>query len=372
MNTLNAEKGKNGLYCPFPIASPPPTELLVGDTADWLMLNTLSPHKKHANIIAQVGVDYISCCYPDIQPRRMQELSRFAAWNCILDDFVEQGDLHKSSGELIHFLSCLKYICEQEHPYPQPNLGIMEGQPLVAAITEMKKQMGREGNSVAMRNLMSCTSHFISGLIWEIATNIQGCPLDINTFCALRTHNSGMYMAIAMAEYASDIVLSSEERANPILQAACKSLMLVLIIDNDIYSYAKEHSGEHGATSNILDVFQRTKETDLQGALQYTITLRNQSLLYYQRLRSRYWPEPDIRMATYFRSLENIISGNLVFGNINARYSTSDQTSSRTTEHGPHTLRFSGGAIQIVKTWTSDSQLSHTIPAIAWWWSWLE
>ncbi|AZD48532.1 terpene synthase family protein [Pseudomonas chlororaphis] len=372
MNKLNSAAIKNDLYCPFPLASPPSTELLVGDTANWLMLNALSPHEKHANIIAQVGVDYISCCYPDTQPRRMQELSRFAAWNCILDDFVEQGHLHESPGELIHFLSCLKYVCEQEHPYPQPTLGIMENQPLVATITEMKKQMGRESNPAAMRNLMSCTSHFISGLIWEIATNIRGRPLDINTFCALRTHNSGMYMAIAMAEYASDAVLSSEERANPILQAACKSLMLVLVIDNDIYSYAKEHSNGHGVTSNILDIFQRTRQTDLQGALQYTITLRNQSLLCYQRLRARYWPEPDIRIATYFRGLEDIVSGNLVFGNINARYATPDQAPSRTTEHGPHTLRFSGGAIHIVKTWTSDSQLPHIIPAIAWWWSWLE
>src|SRR5690606_26017372 len=173
-------------------------------------------------------------------------------------------------------------------------------------------------------NLMKSLTSFISGLCWESSLRNSGHVPNLNIFCAMRTANGGMYMANAMAQCVNNIDLTVDEQTDTMLQVITKCILFVLVLDNDIYSYKKESLSNLSYT-NIISVFRALKpDEDEESLVKSAVELRNQCLLCYLALREKY-PYMTDKMSLYFKGLEDIISGNLVFGYTNDRYKIPDK-----------------------------------------------
>ena len=323
---------------------------------NWLAKYKLVEHPTYAKGIASVGAMYIVNCYPNIQPNQIQDLIDFASWNCILDDFIEKGTVSSDLSQLTAFLYALKYTCEESNCSNPIDFELLIDSSMTQALVDLKTRMLHWATPSQIHHLMTTLGHFISGLCWESTLRNSGKTPDLNLFCAMRTANAGMYMANAMAQCVNNTCLTIEEQANPILQAMTKCILFVLVLDNDIYSYKKELLSNLPFT-NIISVFKLINpDQSEEEAIKNTIELRNQCLLCYQALRKKYTHMGD-KMALYFQGLEDIISGNLIFGYTNDRYKLP----------GEDNL-----AISFSTTIETPITPPTSIPSILWWWSFLK
>ena len=344
------------VFNPFRMPEAQPVNNYIQESAYWLQRYKLVINDTHAKCIASVGAEYIANCYPAIKPYQAQDLIDFASWVCILDDFIERESLTEDISQLMIFLNVVRYVCEEPNYARPSDFAFFKDCCLTKALVDIKSRIKTWASPSQVHNLMTSLSHFISGLGWETSLRACGGPPDLNTFCAMRTNNGGMYMANALAKCVNNIELSNAEQADPIIQVITKSILFVLVLDNDIYSYNKELSSGL-PYSNIIDVFQlEYPESDKQNPLSRTVELRNQCLMCYLALRTKY-PYNSEKLSLYFQGLEDIISGNLVFGNSNERYKVSDIDAPELT---------------VSKTFEKNIFPPDNIPSIAWWWSFLE
>ncbi|WP_232288940.1 terpene synthase family protein [Burkholderia oklahomensis] len=228
------------ILCPFPLKELQPVDDYVDRTAGWLIQRGLVDCDGHARALAGVGAHYMKCCYPGIQPDQMQDFSDFAAWNCLLDDFVEKGPLSADLPRLTHFLKSIGYLCEASNYIRPSDFGFDGGYRIAESLIDVKVRINAWTSPAQIDRLMRATSHFMSGLAWEAAFTKIGDAPDLNVYCAIRTANVGMHMANALAECVNDVAMTPAERANPVIQVLTQCILFVLVIDNDIYSHHKE------------------------------------------------------------------------------------------------------------------------------------
>ncbi|SMG02187.1 Predicted BioA alternative protein [Burkholderia singularis] len=308
------------------------------------------------------------CCYPDIAADRMRDLIDFAAWNCLLDDFVENGPLSNDLPGMTHFLKSIGYICDTSNYLCPSDFGFDRDYRIAKALVDVKSRISAWASSVQIHNLMCATSHFMSGLAWEVAyTNMKQTP-DLNTYCAIRTANSGMYMANALAECVNNVELTPAERACPEIQALTQCILFVLVIDNDLYSHHKEKSG-CAAFPSMIDILMHSRGSkDTHAALLEALDLRNQCMRCYLALKAKCRRSFGNRLDIYFKGLEDIISGNLVFGSTCARYAAPGSPQFLGTTNAPYVR---ADSIQIPVADALDLPVSppRHIPSIDWWWT---
>ncbi|WP_226383246.1 terpene synthase family protein [Burkholderia mayonis] len=359
------------ILCPFPLKELQPVDDYVDRTASWLIQQGLVDSDGHARALAGVGAHYMKCCYPDIQPDQMQDFSDFAAWNCLLDDFVEKGPLSADLPRLTHFLKSIGYLCEASNYIRPSDFGFDGGYRIAESLIDVKVRINAWTSPAQIDRLMRATSHFMSGLAWEAAFTKIGDAPDLNVYCAIRTANVGMHMANALAECVNDVAMTPAERASPAIQVLTQCILFVLVIDNDIYSHHKEKN-DGAAYPSIIDVLARSHDDrDPDAARSDALDLRNQCLLCYLALKKKCQQSVGLRLDRYFKGLEDIISGNLVFGSTCPRYTAPGSPQFLGNTNVRH-VRSDSIQIEVVDTLDCPISPPRHIPSIGWWWSLLE
>ncbi|MFG7126761.1 terpene synthase family protein [Burkholderia pseudomallei] len=356
------------ILCPFPLREIRPADAHIARTSEWLIRSGLVGSDAHARALAGVGAHYAMCCYPDIAADRIPDLADFAAWNCLLDDFAENGPLSGELAALTHFLKSVEYICGASNYRCPSDFGFDHGYRIAEALVDVKRRISAWASFAQIRNLMSATGHFMSGLAWEAAyASLRQVP-DLNTYCAIRTANSGMYMANALAECANDVELTPAQRACPRTEALTQCILFVLVIDNDLYSHHKEKNGR-AAFASMIDVLMHSRGSeDAHAALLEALDLRNQCLRCYLALKAKCRLTAGDRLDLYFKGLEDVISGNLVFGSTCARYAAPGSPQLLGTTNARH-LRPDSVQIPVVEALDVPASPPRHIPSIAWWWT---
>lgn len=359
------------ILCPFPLR-----EIQSGDdspvkTPEWLTQFGFVGGNAHALALASVGEHYVKCCYPGVEAGQIQDLVDFATWISLLDDFVEKGPLSINLSGMTHFLKSVGYICEAPNYLRSADLGFDRDNRLAEVIIDVKSRISAWTSYEQIRNLMFATSHFISGLVWESAyTNMRKTP-DLNTYCAIRMENSGVYIAHAIAECVNNVELTQAERSSPGIQALTQCILFVLALDNDIYSHHKEKN-DGAAFPSVIDILMyshRSQDPDL--AFMDAIELRNRCMLCYLKLKDKLKHTIGNRLDMYSKGLEDIISGNLIFGSTCARYAA-PKSPQFLGETNALYVRPDSIQVPVVDTLDIPMSVPRHIPSIAWWWKLLE
>lgn len=345
----------NSIIHEFPLPGIKNPETAITDSMGWLKQYQLTSDAHHAENIANAGANYMALSYPEIKHFQVRDITDFCSWGCLLDDIGEQYLLHNSFPQLVNFFSSLQYICEEPDYQNPTHLGFSNENPLIDAFLNLKSRLSTWAGVSEINHLMKSIGYFISGIQWENSFKAQHTYPELSTFCAMRMVSSGLETIFALGHCVNNVSLTVMENTNPIMQVLTKSISLVAILDNDIYSYEKEKASNAGYFNNIIQIYLISyPDLSEEQAISKAIDLRNQTFLLYQLLKQKYHYiyEPT---ALYFKGLEDVISGNLVFSSINKRYKVANDQK--------------GHNFTIIRSAKQDIIPPKDISSISWWWS---
>ncbi|WP_228452213.1 enoyl-CoA hydratase-related protein [Chryseobacterium sp. c4a] len=345
----------NTIIHEFPLPEVKKPETALQESIGWLKQYGLIQNEYQA---ANAGTYFTALSYPDIKHFQVRDITDFCSWVCLLDDVGEEVPLHKNLPDFINFFTSLKYICEEPSYQNFSHLGLLPESPIVNALLDLKARLSSWAGIPQINNLMKAVGYFVSGIQWENAYKIQNKYPDLSTFCAVRMASGGMDIPFALAQCVNNVQLSTLESNNPVIQVLTKSIAFAALLDNDIYSYEKEKAYNTGYYNNIIQIYLITyPDLNEEQAISKAIDLRNQILLLYQSLKQKY-PyiyEPN---ALYFKGLEDVISGNLIFCSTNKRYKVANDQKGRD--------------FIIISTYEQSINPPKEISSILWWWSLLD
>ncbi|WP_185247455.1 hypothetical protein [Chryseobacterium bernardetii] len=347
----------NSIIHKLPLPGIKKTESAIQDSMGWLKKYQLISDEHQAEHIANAGAYFTALSFPDIKHYQVRDVTDFCSWVCLLDDVGEELLLHSSLPQLINFFSGLKYICEEPDYQNLNHPGLFYEQPMINAFLDLKSRLSNWAGIPQINSLMKAVGGFANGIQWENAFKIENKHPDLSTFCAMRMTSGGMEIPSALAQCVNKVQLNTIELTNPVIQILTKSICFVGLLDNDIYSYEKEKASDV-YYNNIIQIYLISYPyLSEEQAISKAIDLRNQILFLYHLLKQKYHYiyEP---IALYFKGLEDVISGNLIFCSTNKRYKVANDRK--------------GHDFTIVKNGKQDINPPKDITSISWWWSLLD
>ncbi len=193
----------------------------------------------------------------------------------------------------------------------------------------------------------------MNGSVEEACILERGLPLDLDSYLRMRARVVGCENAISCGELLFDVEPTAAERDLPALKAASEAATLTAALDNDRYSRAKKDLLAEDEF-DVLDVIQHA-HPDLSFAKALAAgALRDQCLALYLNIRERLLPQASERIHGYFKVLDAIVVGNLIFGATARRYITPGHPANDNPWTSVPTVPAPGLTLP---------------PNIAWWWN---
>lgn len=164
---------------------------------------------------------FASYLYPEMDPEKLELLTRFFLCLFLIDDYMDQVSLKEAAG----LVSGLK-----RKPNPLKN-GVFE--TLIKETLQLKKLIGFHYNTSWRENFENHWFDYLEGLDWELAIKIGGVFPEIRDYQLMRPHSSGVFLAL--------MVLSEEEAP-----ASCRKARIeqdvarFICLSNDLASLEKE------------------------------------------------------------------------------------------------------------------------------------
>ncbi|MFF4104354.1 hypothetical protein [Streptomyces sp. NPDC001903] len=334
------------VFCPLPSAPYPPSEELMGASAEWL--GRLSPGRtpEETKLHAAIGAGLSVFFFPEAPPDRLLSMSKYSAWSYQLDDMIDSGRLGSAS-EFAPVLMAFARIMEA------PEARLLGDMPLAVAIADVSRDLRSWTTPVQMARFTASFRQWMNGFVWELSLRERAVPVSVNEYLAVRVLATGSPNAVDMALMCAGLELPEHQMADPTLVAAREAAMAAAALDNDRYSRAKE---DHSAEEN-LDIFdvilQQNPHHTFEQALTEAVALRDRIMAFYLNLSAQLRESAEEGLLGYLHALDLLITGNLDMGATHARYLTPGSPAA----DFPRTDK------------PSDPDLSPVpVPTFAWWW----
>lgn len=334
------------VFCPLVPAFVKPTADLIKDTVAWTERWGFT-HGQDAESLSAVGVTFAVSFFSDTPDERLVDLARYSTLAFFWDTMTEGAETQGKLAEVAVFLARNVRIVQVPDSYaPGEN-------PALDAWHETVNHMRTWASPSQMRRFCDTYQTWIFGFVQEAAIREQGYQIDLDSYLRVRAASVGAENAIACGELCYDVEMTDAERDAPAVRAASEAATLTAALDNDRYSRAKADRMDDAP--DIFDYIQRARPgCSFAEALVEAVSIRDRCLGFYLHQRERLLPDASPQLREYFRVLDTVVTGNLVFGDTALRYLTPGQSSmERSWVSTPSASPFEPVA------------LSHT----AWWWN---
>lgn len=341
-----------GFYCPFESRQHPDAETVQVDTIAWARRVELGDNPQHSEIYARTGSFGACLWYPDAPPDRVQSAAQLASWAILVDDLTDSptptGRIeHSPAGIFAHLVRITE----------DPSCALLPGHNVADALVDIVHRLQTWADPTQMRWFSQTVGQWLLGILWEQDVRRNNLPLTLNEYLVPRNWSMANMFAArigAMLATPTSSELPDHVLDSPAVRAATEAATMIIVFDNDRYSYAKTllQGDSH------IDLFELVRQEHLgisfAEAVVETIALRDRIMNLYVRLRAQLWPEAGSALKQYLTNLECLFSGNIEFGKA-ARYSTTGTTTLRVT------------------TTPSDNRLDPVpLPSLRWWWDQLD
>lgn len=286
---------------------------LLGNTL-WLKKMQLIEDARFAETVAHTASQYIRLIHPNIDNKFINVVFDLASWILVIDDIIENSASTNTTDRTIGILSTIKFICEFDH---EQNPRLDDQHPAIKSFIDIRQRFMQQLPAKNHIHLMHAVSNQMSGFIWEICSDQAKAGIPLNTYCAIRASSFGaqVFYSLFLALNSVSINETIETKNEFIKMKNC--IFLAAGIDNDLYSYEKEHTSDSRAF-NIIDVIQQELDIDLHTSIRKTINLRNMLINRYIILNDSLANETETRDRAVH--LEELLARNIHFGRTSERY----------------------------------------------------
>ncbi|MGW4913263.1 terpene synthase family protein [Streptomyces sp. NPDC004270] len=334
-------------YCPLPTEVCPDRDRMTEGTLAWAQQFDLGQGDAHTTmkLVLNAGV-FSTHMYPHATGELGQALNDYAAWAWIPNDICGSGlpaaDVLLTLGRwesIMHFPDSSPDPAENSHP---------AGAALRDACARLRELM----TPVQWERWRIVQKLWLYQMARETALLEHGTILSVNDYLVMRMGSAGAFAAAGYLDVTEGIELSERQWARRDVRAATEAALLVGAVDNDRYSYYREHNlpvKKH----NLFHALLREHPGDsLEEAVTKAVAIRDRLMSLYLRLREQILQDAEEDLHRYMSGIDLIVSGNINFGMKTARYLLPDS---------PYSLSWNDKPSD-----PTPDPLPY--PALTWWW----
>ncbi|QKX03580.1 hypothetical protein HN014_01175 [Aquimarina sp. TRL1] len=319
----------NKVYLPFALKKHRKETDKIDEYKDWLLKFKLVQNETQALSLARTGSYHVRIFYPNIKSFQEKDIVDLCNWVCLLDEIIEKKIKKEEVSNVGYFLHKLVAKIKSYTLYNSiyfENIGNDELiHKLINALNDVIERIKLWSEITYVNSIINEIVNFILVAEWESFLDISNPLTILDDYCLMRTTNGGGHFANSIIKCINKVEPNINEKRPGLTQVLINSILLVLVIDNDIYSYNKEYE-EKNIRNNIITLVNKKYQNNcIISSLNQVIDLRNQILFCYVNQRDKLMKTENNGIYDYLNSLEQMIPGNLIFGKTCKRYNTSNK-----------------------------------------------
>ncbi|MFE0063415.1 terpene synthase family protein [Streptomyces sp. NPDC059003] len=226
------------LYCPLPPPRPHPDEALLEKRGlDWLeSLGLFTDPINRVRAADTRSHELMARMTPDAPTELTQLGVDWAYLAFAFDDLrTDSGPSSTDTTTLRLWFEGLDYASTTLDTRPLPD------DVFYTAIADLSARIKEQTSPTLWRRWLTDNKATYWAGLWEAAHRTSGHLADFGTFLTVRPHLGLGPSTITCAEIAAGLQLPDDERHDPLVRAVTEAAWLLITLDDDLYSYPKEH-----------------------------------------------------------------------------------------------------------------------------------
>ncbi|MGW8782603.1 terpene synthase family protein [Streptomyces sp. NPDC055796] len=337
-------------YCPLPAEVCPETERMRERTLQWAQRFDLGQgDAQRTRMLALNSSVFSAHMYPHATGELGQALSDYGAWAWIPNDLTGSG--HPVGDILVALGRWESIMC---FPDSSPESASPEDfDPLDVPLREVFARLRDLMSAVQWERFRSEQQLWLYQMAREAALLERGVTLSVNDYLVMRIGSAGGFAASGYIDAVEGIELSERQWARRDVRAATGAAVLVGALDNDRYSYYREHNLPVKKQNLFHALLGEHPGDSVEEAVTKAVAIRDRLMSLYLRLREQILQDAPQDLHRYMTGIDLVVSGNINFGMKTARYLLPDS---------PYTV----SRVDKPSDPTPDPL---PYPALAWWWN---
>jgi hypothetical protein len=352
------------VYCPIAPAVHPLVSDIQRQSEDWMAQFDFWPDASGRQTVQAFNCAELACrMAPDGIPEHLQICADWFHLAFVWDEFYDRLPAAKAGGGLAQLAELAVKVIRTLRV---PGAALLpESSPTSVALHDLAERLHRMSTPVQRRRIIDGQQDWLSAVAWEVASR-SGTELpSLADYTAQRLYTVGGTAFTGWLDFLNGIEVSGNEWDAPAVRALTEISGIIVAIDNDLYSYAKDlwFQQHHGVLLlNYVSVLAAHFDCSVPAALEEAVRMRDRLMCLFLRLREQIARRASIDLNCYITGLGHFIRANIDYGNASLRYRNPDGRSPNATQS---TMQFCNEP--------SDASLDPiSIPHIAWWWGQLD
>jgi hypothetical protein len=308
--------------------------------------------------LATHSADFSSRIIPlgDLEP-----LVLFAEWNYwanAIDDWQDSGDKDVSTAAVVDHSVRLARSIES------PGSAMLPPGALTAALDDLVGRTRAMLSPFQLRRFAEGARDWLFGAGWQTANAERGIMPSLGDFVATGALANGTRFSLTWSDVANGIHLPADVLYSAPVQVVTEAAGFIVSADNDLFSYDKDDDQEPWE-QNLVNVLAHERRCSPAEAVPAAVTLRDQVMGFFVRLRAQLAREADDRLSRYLESLGHYVAGSIEWQSRAPRYAS---------PRNRNELPVPGAHFDVMWREAPAGPDSSTppLPVFAWWWEQLE
>ncbi|KAA8886200.1 hypothetical protein F3087_26795 [Nocardia colli] len=317
-----------GLYCPIPATPHSSFTDLDRQAFAWIRDYDLVSGSWLDEMEQAGPLRLLAAACPDGIPERMQLVAEFWLWAYALDDTffdggIFTGDPSGACQALRPLLRALEF----------PGESLVQDDAWTAALRSLRRQLETIGTPMQIHRWAAAAREMLFSLVCETAYIHRETLPGLRDYLTLRMETSGAKHHLLLIDFTHGYELTYEQLTAPPVRAVSEACCVLLGIDNDLFSYARESATEGTLRLNAVDVLTRDRDLSIPQAFAEVIRIRNQIMSGFLHLSVDIIAEADAGIAHYTHNLGQWVRANLDWSARTQRYAAFTATGSSALPH---------------------------------------
>jgi hypothetical protein len=352
------------VYCPIAPAVHPLVSEIQHRSEDWIAQFAFWPDATGRERVQAFNCGELAArMAPHGIPEHLQICTDWFHLAFVWDEFYDRLPTAKAGGGLAQLAELAVKVIRTLRV---PGAALLsDSSPSCVALRDLAERLHGMSTPVQRHRIIDGQQDWLSAVAWEVASQTRTELPSLADYTAQRLYTVGGTAFTGWLDFLNGIEVSGKEWDAPAVRALTEISGIIVAVDNDLYSYAKDlwFQQRHGVLLlNYVSVLAAHSGCSAPEALDHAVRMRDRLMCLFLILREQIARRASSDLNRYIVGLGHFIRANIDYGNVSLRYRNPDGRSPNATQS---TMRFSDAP--------SDASLEPIdVPHIAWWWEQLD
>ena len=195
-------------------------------------------------------------------------------------------------------------------------------QPCALALADLRRRADAIADCCAVNRWIHAVRGYLAYQIWEAAHRQRATVPSVDDYVTARIRSGSMEVCATALGITGSYSVPPQEIDRADIRALTEMACCIVGLDNDIMSYAKEHTARDADQINLVDALAHERHCSIDVAFEEAMQLRDSIFACYLATISQVTQlAPSSQLRRYVDDLSSWIRGNLDWGLNSSRYS---------------------------------------------------